>query len=154
MSSFSGSHTGYLETTVQSASPARLRLMLIERGIETAARLIISWQDKQLLGSNEHSLRLLDLINELLSGVRGGTTSTEQELCQRIADLYVFLAKHLIAAEQYSDHQAIAEIKLVLETEAETWRAVCALQTKTGPHAELQSCGTGPSPAMGLNLQG
>ncbi len=125
--SFNGS--GYLEATVRSASPARLRLMLIEGAGETAARLIASWQAQQSLGANEHSLKLLDLLTELLSGVTGGTTVAEQQLCAKIADLYVFLAKHLVAAEQSSDCGAIDEIKRVLAAEAETWRAVCAQES-------------------------
>ncbi len=138
----------YLEATVLSASPARLRLMLLERSTETAAMLSASWRSKETKGSNEHSVRLLDLLTELLSGVKGGKSKQEQEICSRVADLYVFLAKHLVTAEAYSDFGAIDEIKLVLEAETETWRAVCAQESG------LQEYFSGLPPATSLNLQG
>ena len=138
----------YLESTVMSASPARLRLLLLERSVETAARLQASWEAGESTGSNEHSVKLLDLLTELLSGVRGGETDAEKDICKRVADLYVFLAKHLVAAEQYSDHQAIGEIKLVLEAETDTWRAVCAQESGTSNESPL------PPQSTGLNLQG
>jgi flagellar protein FliS len=135
----------YLEATVQSAPPERLRLMLIERAVDVAGHLSLTWRSKQSLGSNEHSIMLLDLINELLAGIVGGNSEGENELCLKVADLYVFLAKHLVAAEGTSDADAIDEIRGVLEVEAETWRAVCARASAT------------PRPSVpgnsGLNLQ-
>jgi len=44
-------------------------------------------------------------------------------MCRTVADLYVFLCQHLIAAKD-GDASMIDEIPLVLETEAETWRMV------------------------------
>ena len=116
----------YLEAAIRTASPARLRLMVIERAIEVAARLAEVWRSGQSPGSNEHSLKLLDLLSELLNGVVGGDSESENEVCEKVADLYVFLSKHLVAAEAKSESNAIDEIRLVLEAEAETWRAVCA----------------------------
>ncbi len=116
----------YLDAMVRTASPARLRLMMIERAIEVAATLSVTWLEKRDLGSNEHSLRLLDLLNELLAGVTGGASDSETRLCSQVADLYVFLIQHLVGAEAGSDSSAVDEIRIVLETEAGTWRAVCA----------------------------
>ncbi len=62
----------YFEAAIRTASPARLRLMLIERAIEVSSRLAEVWRNGEAPGSNEHSLKLLDLLNELLSGVVGG----------------------------------------------------------------------------------
>ncbi len=136
----------YLEATVRSASPARLRLMLIERGVDVAGHLAQTWRSNQNLGPNEHSIKLLDLLNELLSGVVGGQGDGSDDVCEKVADLYVFLAKHLVAAESTSDASAIDEIKTVLEVEAETWRAVCAQATPR--HSSAGSTQTG------LNLEG
>lgn len=138
----------YLEATVLSASPARLRLMLLERAVETAAKLSASWQNKETAGSNEHSVQLLDLLTELLAGIKGGNSDDEKKICGQVADLYVFLAKHLVAAEATSDFGAVDELKLVLEAETETWRAVCAQESGAALSASEQP------PATGLNLQG
>ena len=116
----------YLESTVRNASPARLRLMLIQRSIEVCHTLANTWREGQASGGNEHSLKLLDLLSELLSGVTGGNTETENEICSAVADLYVFLLKHLVIAEESSDANMVDEIRIVLETENDTWQAVCA----------------------------
>ena len=141
----------YLESIVHTASPARLRLLLIERAIDVAGTLSATWRDRRNLGTNEYSITLLDLLNELLSGVVGGhggsvvggPSTNEKKVCEQVSDLYVFLTQHLVAAEEKSDSGAIDEIATVLHIEAETWRAVCAQQ---GGHA-------GPVPTSGLNLQ-
>ena len=122
----------YLESAVRTASPARLRLMLIERSVEVCTTLAENWRGKQDLGPNAHSLKLLDLLNELLRGVVGGKEPSEQEVSRKVADLYVFLAKHLVKAERNSDAGAIDEIRSVLEIEAETWRAVCSREASSG----------------------
>jgi flagellar protein FliS len=122
----------YLESVVQTASPARLRLMLIERSVEVCASLAEIWRGKQDLGPNAQSLKLLELLNELLRGVVGGKEGSEQEVSRKVADLYVFLAKHLVKAEGNSDADSIDEIRSVLEIEAETWRMVCSREAGFG----------------------
>lgn len=137
----------YLESAIASASPARLRMMLIEKGVEVARHLAGLWRETPgMRGTNEHSLKLLELLSELLSGV----TDQEVEVCRTVADMYVFLCQHLITAEENGDATMIDEIRLVLETEAETWRMVCAQEagtstTKTRAADVLSG---------GLNLQG
>ncbi len=129
----------YFEAAIRTASPARLRLMLIERAIEVSGRLAEVWRSGELQGANEHSLKLLDLLSELLSGVVGGKSDSENAVCLKVADLYVFLTQHLIAAESASDAGSIDEIKIVLEAEAETWRAVCAQEMPSSAKAPSSS---------------
>jgi flagellar protein FliS len=124
--------------------------MLLERSVEVASLVADLWRKKEQLGSNQHSLKLLDLLNELLSGVVGGTNEAENEVCHKVSDLYIFLTQHLIAAEQDSDAQAIDEIRTVLEVEVETWRAVCAHEA---PAKSTQATSTSDM-SQGLNLQG
>ena len=139
----------YLRATIETASPPRLRLMLIERAVEVAAGLAMEWRAGRETGANAMSLRLLDLLTELLRGVQGGTTA-ENRLGSQVADLYVFLIQHLLTAEQNSDPNAIDEIRLVLETEAETWRLVCAQATSLLENDPRRSK---PTPSR-LNLEG
>lgn len=116
----------YLDASIRMATPARLRLMLLERAVVVAETLATTWRAGELQGSNEHSLTLLELIGELLGGISGSKDPAEQKVCEQVSDLYVFLSKHLVLAEDHSDAGAIDEIRMVLEVEAETWRAVCA----------------------------
>ena len=139
----------YLDANIQTASPARLRLMLIERGVEVAAQVADNWRNSAASdgenspAADEHSLKLLEILNELLNGVTGD----EHGVCKTVADLYVFLTKHLIKAEETGDASAIDEIRLVLQTEAETWQMVCANEAPGAPAMAP------PTGASGLNLQ-
>lgn len=139
----------YLESMVKTASPARLRLMLIERAVEVSRHLANHWKTQPgKRGTNEYSLKLLELLSELLSGV----TDSSVDVCRTVADLYVFLCQHLIAAEANGDSTMIDEIRLVLETEAETWRMVCA---REGDKAIANKrVANALSDGGGLNLQG
>ncbi len=137
----------YLDAAVRMASPAKLRLMLLERSVAVCDTLAEDWRKKEMLGANEYSITLVDLLNELLSGVAGSETKSEVKLCQQVSDLYVFLLKHVVIAEQHSDPEAIDEIRLVLETETETWRAVVAMQSKSteSPESQITSSSGGIS---------
>ncbi len=148
----------YLDANIQTASPARLRLMLIERGVEVARQLSDAWRGPSPLenhdssgqasaAANEYSLKLFEILNELLSGVTGD----KDEICRKVADLYVFLTKHLITAEEVRDADAIDEIRLVLETEAETWRMVCVNEAPVARNDVVQA--GGQSHSGGLNLE-
>jgi flagellar secretion chaperone FliS len=103
--------------------------MLIERGIGLAHHLAEVWKPRVSRGANPTSIHLLDILSELLSGVTGSSDKIENEVCQQVADLYVFLIQHLSAAEGSGDPDAAREVASVLEIEAETWRAVCAKET-------------------------
>lgn len=154
----------YLESMIATASPAKLRLMLIERSVEVARHLAGLWrQTPGKRGTNEYSLKLFELLSELLSGV----TDDKVEVCRTVADMYVFLCQHVLAAEDNGDATMIDEIRLVLETEAETWRMVCvqesgrentqsrAAELLAGPpRPPRASSSAGSGTTAGLNLQG
>lgn len=125
------SGNAYLQAMVSSASPARLRLMLIERGFHLAEQLVERWGPDDSVGANEISMQLLEILSELLSGVTSGRDDEESEVCRQVADLYVFLSQHLLAAEPIGDAEAAREISSVLGIEADTWREVCSQETDT-----------------------
>lgn len=122
--SYSGfSATNYLESLVHSASPARLRLLLIEKAVGLCGLLSSQWkQTPESASWDGPSLQLADILTELLSGVSQGNTP----VAKKVADLYVFLIQHQNKAVDAGDPTMIDEIRVVLETEAETWRMVCA----------------------------
>ncbi len=132
------SNSNYLESLVKSAPPARLRLMLIEKGIGLC--LVISDRIKASTVKvvwDEQSLHLFDVLNELLSGV----SSDDIPVTRQVADLYVFLLQHLNKAITVGDYSMIDELRLVLETEAETWRLVCAQSVSGSPDVFANSLG-------------
>jgi flagellar protein FliS len=140
----------YLESVVRTASPAKLRLMLIERAVGVSESLEHAWRENPGQGPNEQSLKLFELINELLRGVVGSKQGDGEDICKQVSDLYVFLIKHLLLAEQSSDVASIEEIRAVLQVEAETWRLACANEVPAGS----QHLGFGSSASStGLNLE-
>ncbi|QEG39710.1 flagellar export chaperone FliS [Roseimaritima ulvae] len=113
----------YLAQSVLNASPARLRLMLIERGLQLASSLAaMPPESLDPVAFSDQTLRLRDILGELLSGVAVGET----EVAKQVSDLYVFLLQHLTAAEQQHDPVSWREIATVLEIERETWQLACA----------------------------
>ena len=78
----------------------------------------------------------------------GSKQGDGEEICKQVSDLYVFLLKNLLAAEQEGEIALIEEIRAVLQVEAETCRLACANEVS----AALSHFGTG-SGASGLNLE-
>ena len=139
--------TRYLEAAVRNAPPERLRLMLIEKAVGLCNSISVRWKAKRPdIGCDEQTLHVRDIFTELLSSV----IRTDLPVAQQVADLYVFLSQHLTTAEMQRDVTMIDEIRLVLETEAETWRIVCET---TAAMNRPQPSSAVPRPA-GLNLQG
>ncbi len=108
----------YLESMVMTASPTRLRLLLICKAVHLCDELLAG--DQQGLDAGK-TLHLFEIMTELLSGVRADSG----EVGKQISDLYLFLLKTLNDAERLQSRQKIAEIRAVLEIEQGTWEQVC-----------------------------
>ncbi len=117
----------YLEQEVFSASPAKLRWLLINKGVQLTKMIDQLWQDKDP-AATQYTLWLRDVLNELLSAVHG-----QDGLAKKVADLYVFMAKLLASAEQKQSLEEIRELRSLLEIEAETWQLVQQSQSSAVP---------------------
>ncbi len=129
----------YLEAQVMTATPQKLRLMLIEGAIRFARQTIQHWQ----AGDNERALesiiRCRNIVSELLSSVR----VDESELTKRVASLYLFVFQNLTEAQLRRDVKLVESAIGVLEVERETWRQLC----EEMPHAPVPTAdhqATGP----------
>jgi len=150
----------YLESLVQSAPPARLRLMLIEKAVGLCQLIADRWNETpQSAAWDGPNIQLTDILTELLSGISRGNTP----VAKQVADLYVFLIQHQNKAVESGDVSMIDELRIVLETEAETWRMVCAQTHATPGTGDLAPPRTPTKPlfpenraslAGSLNLQG
>lgn len=116
----------YLQNTVLSASPARLRLMLLDRSVGLVEMILDHRRRDSSRLTDERTLLLRDILGELLAGI--GRDSNE--LTVRIADLYVFLLQELTRAEQEPGLDRIESIGRILRIEQETWRQVCEAAAK------------------------
>jgi flagellar protein FliS len=111
----------YLETQVSTATPQRLRLMLIEGAIRQARLTAENWRQQRDNEALESLIRCRAMVGELLSGVREG----ESELGRTVVGLYVFLFKTLTDLRVSRDAAALEAAIAVLEEERQTWSQLC-----------------------------
>jgi len=111
----------YLESQVMTATPQKLRLLLIEAAIRHAHQTLELWESDQPERAVESLIRCRAIVRELLSGIR----IEESELTRKVAAVYIFLFRCLTEAHLKQDRQCVQDTIKVLEVERETWRLVC-----------------------------
>jgi len=111
----------YLETQILTATPQRLRLMLIEGAIRkiTAAQTAFGEGDWQKASADLSHCR--DIVTELIAGIDPDQTP----VAKQVLSVYMFLYSTLVEAQFGRDASRLADILRILEEERETWRAVC-----------------------------
>lgn len=143
----------HLEAKINTASSAQLHLMLIEG----ALRFCLKAQhelDKNNEGyANEALVRAIDIVGELLAGVKGGET----EVNAKLADLYLYLLHTLTSAYVNTDAKKLADVMRVLEFERETWRLACervhAPQSTPTPTPVIAQHIAMPTPVQGFSFE-
>jgi flagellar protein FliS len=93
--------------------------------IEGAVRFGRQAERELLAGSHANAaeplIRMLDIVGELLAGVR----QTKSEINDKLASVYWFIFRRVSEATMYADAAALAEVLRLLEFERETWQKVC-----------------------------
>ncbi len=143
-----------------TASPAKLRLMLIERGVGLVSMIKDARRKNPDVLVDQWTIRLRDILGGLLQGV----SRNAGDLAKQVSDLYVFLIQELTVAEQEPGVERIESIGRILEIERETWDQVCQLQVihsggqRTSHHLGAPQTATAGSLSAStfpsLNLQG
>lgn len=111
------SNNPYLEQEVFSASPAKLRYMLLDKATTLVAIVDQLWAAGDHFQAVQWTIRIREILSELLSGV----TDTEMELSRKIADIYVFLINMLTRLEASHNREELAKFRMILEMERDTW---------------------------------
>jgi flagellar secretion chaperone FliS len=111
----------YLETQIFTATPQRLRLMLIEE----ALRRIHSAQSAWEAGRLDDGAAALSYSREIIAELIGGIHPDETAVAKQVLGIYLYLLSSLAEAEFSRDKQRLVEIVRVLEEERQTWQAVC-----------------------------
>ena len=108
----------YLRTQVLTASPAQLRLMLLDGAIRFAE------QGREGLAGGDFEVsfnglsRCRDILMELLNSLR---PEHDPDLCQKLSALYTYMYSRLIDAGSNRDAEAVDEVLGLLRYERETW---------------------------------
>ena len=112
----------YLQAEVQTATPQKLRLMLIEAAIKNIHRVKKAWEDEKYESGFESLSLAQDIVAELLSSLN---KESNPELSGKIASIYVFIFRCLSEGGMTHDQQKMDDALRVLNSERETWRLVC-----------------------------
>lgn len=112
----------YFETQVLTATPQKLRLMLIDGALTYARQAAEHWRQGRLYEGGEAVLGCQRIVTELLHGLK---PDVAPQLVGNVASLYNFVFRALIEAGLKHDTARLNDAVTVLEIERETWRQVC-----------------------------
>jgi flagellar protein FliS len=115
------SAVAYLENQVLTATPQKLRLMLIDGAIRFAHAALRHWEAGRDEEALEAIVRCREIVTELFTVVRPAGF----EPASQVVALYVFLFRELTAAQARRDADQVQDVIAVLEEERETWRRLC-----------------------------
>lgn len=110
----------YLQQEVLSASPLRLRWMLIQRSVELCGLVDQLWAAGQHELSHQWLLRIREILGELLHGVQDAANP----LSKSLTDFYLYLLQLAFEVEKKSDRELLGVLADLLAIESETWRLV------------------------------
>jgi flagellar secretion chaperone FliS len=108
----------YLQTKVLTASPAELRMLLIEGAIRFATQgrdgLAERDHEKTFEGFSQAKAILMEMITALRPEV-------DAELCENLSALYTYMYQQLVEANLEKNTALADEVIKLLEYERETW---------------------------------
>jgi flagellar secretion chaperone FliS len=116
-----GQNAQYLESKVLTAPSYRLHLMLIEGAIRFGRQASEALRRGDQPAAATPLLRVIDIVGELLAGVR----NQDAELNKRLTDLYWFLFRLASEAKIQSDAEKLTVLLRLLEYERQTWQLLC-----------------------------
>ncbi len=112
----------YLDTQVRTATPQKLRLMLIDGAIRFGRQAVECWGDEQRSAQRFAALaRCNDIVTELFSTIH----ADELPVADQVKAIYQFLLLQIAKVTNHDDPQVLQEVIEVLEQERETWQQVC-----------------------------
>ena len=144
--------TAYLRTTVLTAKPEQLRLMLLEGAVKFARQgregMVTKHHEQAFTGLS----RARDIVVELMTSIRPDTESTLRE---RVKGLYAFIFKQLVDASFEKDVAKVDDAIRLLEYEVETWKMALeqAAQERGNAPAPVQT-GAAAGLRAALSVQG
>ena len=112
----------YFETEIRTATPQKLRLMLIDGALRFARLAIECWDNPACQETRCNALgRCHDIVTELYASIH----ADEVPVGHQVKAIYQFLFRHLADAAVSQDCRKLQDVVNVLEEERETWRQLC-----------------------------
>ena len=108
----------YLRTKVLTASPAELRLLLIDGALRFAETARRGYEEKNFEASYEGTSKCQAILTELMCSLR---PEQAPDLCGKLSALYTYLYKRLLEASMEKSPAIVEEVIGLLKYERETW---------------------------------
>jgi len=143
----------YLRTKVMTASPAELRLLLIEGSIKFARQGREGLTEKNYEKSFEGLSQAKAILMELITSLR---PEVDPDLCSRLTGLYTYMYRRLLEANLERSPEMVDEVVELLEYERETWTLLIQKLAKERGSAGGDTSGGegGQPPRKPLSVQG
>ena len=109
----------YLRTKVMTASPAELRLMLLDGAIRFAEQARRGYEEREFERAYDGTTKAQNILLELTNSLRHDQAP---ELCERLSALYTYLYRSLVEASMTRDTAQVDEVIALLRFERETWQ--------------------------------
>ena len=111
-----------VESGVMSASPHQLIVMLFDGAIASIRAARIHMQAGNVAEKGKSISKALDIVNNglaaSLDAERGG------EVAERLASLYDYIVRLLLAANRHNDEQSLTQAERLLDDVASAWREI------------------------------
>jgi flagellar protein FliS len=135
----------YLETAVQTASPAQLLIMLHDGAIRFGKKAIEAIQSRQYEEANDNLLRVQNIISELII-----TLDRSSPIAETLLRLYEYFQHLLIQANIKKSVEPIQETLGYIAELKETWVQAARSQAASAAGAAGAAL-TSPSTAANMN---
>lgn len=111
-----------VESGVMSASPHQLIVMLFDGALASIRAARLHMQAANVAEKGKAISRALDIVNNgllaALDAERGG------EIAERLASLYDYIARLLLAANRHDDEASLTQAEKLLDDVASAWREI------------------------------
>lgn len=135
----------YLQQEVLSASPVRLRWMLIRRAEEVCNLVIQLWNEQLFSHGDQWLLRIREILGELLDGIQDPSNPVSRQ----VADFYIFLLQLTCEVEESRNTDRLLIMRDLLAIESETWRLLVEKQGREDGAGPRTAGEFTPPPALG-----
>jgi flagellar protein FliS len=128
--------------------------MLIEGAIRFGRQAEEALKVGNQVGAAMPLLRAMDIVGELLVGVREKTS----ELNKKLSDFYLYVFRRVSEAKIKADPAALAEVLQLLDYERQTWQMVCdklggEAAATSAPHSAAFGSGYKQAATSGISFQ-
>lgn len=107
----------YKKTSVETASPGKLLLMLYDEAIKNLEAAIGDIGEQRVSQAHSHIVKAQDILFELR-----GTLNMEYSIADSLGQLYDFLHTLLVEANIHKDRQRLEQVRSFLAELRETWQ--------------------------------